>query len=172
MVYVSFASYLTSLGSLSLSLDSLSSIGSISSLLPITKPIPGDSPLQQCDISQSQLLDLHSVDLFPNPPERGANLTITAKGWLDEDVIDGAYVDVVVTFGYIKLISQTYDLCEELPNVNMTCPLQKGDYEITKEVAIPNEVPPGKYSVTARAYNYDDELITCLTGTVEFPALL
>ena len=40
---------------------------------------------------------------------------------------------------------------------------------ITKEVEIPEEVPPGKYLVTARAFTKDDEYITCLTATVEFP---
>ncbi|GMM31129.1 sterol transporter [Martiniozyma asiatica (nom. inval.)] len=137
--------------------------------VPGTKPIPGGSPLSICDATNSQLLNLKSVVLDPNPPERGQNLTITASGILDETIDDGAYVDVVVTYGYIKLLQQTYDLCEELPNVEMECPVEKGDYQLTKEVAIPKEVPPGKYVVTARAYTKDDELITCLTGTVEFP---
>lgn len=142
------------------------------SFLPFTKPIPGDSPLEQCDISTKQSLKLYSVDLSPNPPERGTNLTITASGFLDETIKEGAYVDVVVNYGYIKLLTQTYDLCDELPNIDMTCPINKGDYTLTKEVEIPNEVPPGKYTVFARAYNKDDSMISCLTGTVEFPQLL
>lgn len=147
-------------------------VSAISALFPGNKPVPGDSPLEQCDVSYNQILDLQQLDLSPNPPERGNNLTIIAKGYVSDDIIDGAYVDVVVTFGYIKLISQTYDLCEELPNVDMKCPINKGNYELTKEVEIPGEVPPGKYVVTARAYNYNDELITCLTGSVIFNALL
>lgn len=144
----------------------------LAALLPITKPIPGDSPIQQCDISDQQSLKLYSVDISPNPPERGTNLTITASGFLHQDISEGAYVDVVVNYGYIKLISQTYDLCEQLPNVDMTCPINKGVYTLTKEVEIPNEVPPGKYTVFARAYNEDDTLITCLTGSIEFPAVI
>lgn len=140
--------------------------------LPITKPIPGDSPIENCDITTHQSLKLRSVDLSPNPPERGANLTITATGWLDDDIVDGAYVDVVVNYGYIRLISQTYDLCEQLPNVDMTCPIERGDYKLTKEVEIPGEVPPGQYTVFARAYNANDEMITCLTGSVNFEALI
>lgn len=153
MVFIPFAPYLAALPA-------------------ITKPIPGDSPLQQCDISNQQSLQLHSVDLSPNPPERGTNLTITATGFLYNDISEGAYVDVVVNYGYIKLISQTYDLCEQLPNVDMQCPVNKGNYVLTKQVEIPSEVPPGKYTVFARAYNNDDTMITCLTGTVEFPQLL
>lgn len=144
----------------------------IYSLLPLTHPIPGDSPLENCDISDDQSLSLYSIDLSPNPPERGTNLTITASGYLHQDISEGAYVDVVVNYGYIRLLSQTYDLCEELPNVDMSCPINKGLYTLTKQVEIPNEVPPGKYTVFARAYNKDDSMITCLTGTVEFPQLL
>ncbi|GME83649.1 unnamed protein product [Ambrosiozyma monospora] len=134
-----------------------------------TKPIPGESPLQTCDTSDSQLLKLTKVDLTPNPPLRGENLTITAAGTLKEPIEQGAYVDVDVTYGYIKLIHQTYDLCEQLPNVEMECPIKQGYQELTKQVEIPDEVPPGKYTVVARAYTEDDELITCLTAVVEFP---
>lgn len=52
----------------------------------------------------------------------------------------------------------------------MTCPIKKGLYSLTKQVEIPNEVPPGKYTVFARAYNDDDTMITCLTGSIVFPA--
>ncbi|ESX01809.1 hypothetical protein KL918_004780 [Ogataea parapolymorpha] len=134
-----------------------------------TKPVPGDSPLLLCDSSSSQLLKLTHVDVLPNPPERGTNLTIVARGDLSKQVDEGAYVEVDVTYGYIKLLHQTYDLCEELPNVDMECPLKKDSYDLTKIVEIPNEVPPGTYTVIARAFTADDELITCLTGSVAFP---
>lgn len=141
-------------------------------LAPVTRPIPGDSPMQECDLATDHSLDLHSLTIDPNPPNRGANLTITALGTLSKDVVDGAYVDVVVNYGYIRLISQTYNLCEQLPNVDMNCPLNSGEYKLTKEIELPSEIPPGKYTVFARAYNNDDSMITCLTGTIEFPQLL
>ncbi|KAH3667348.1 hypothetical protein OGAPHI_002997 [Ogataea philodendri] len=132
-------------------------------------PVPGDSPLLLCEASNRQLLTLSHVDLSPNPPVRGNNLTIVARGALSTEITDGAYVEVDVSYGYIKLLHQTYDICEELPNVDMECPLEKGYYDLVKEVEIPNEVPPGKYTVVAKAYTAEDELITCLTGTAEFP---
>ncbi|SCV04837.1 LAMI_0H19768g1_1 [Lachancea mirantina] len=137
------------------------------------KPIAGDSPLQQCDASESQLLDIRLINLLPNPPVRGENLTISAAGKLSKEVNEGAYVDVEVRLGYIKLLSQTYDICEELENndVNgLSCPLSPGEYMLEKSVEIPGEVPPGKYSIVARAFTVDDEEISCLTGEVLFPA--
>lgn len=138
------------------------------------KPIPGGSPICQCDASEKQMLEISNVDLFPNPPVRGQNLTISALGNLHDTVEEGAYVDVEVRLGYIKLLTQTYDLCETLEENDvdgLTCPLTAGLYSVVKEVEIPAEVPPGKYVVVARAYNVDDELITCLTGDITFPAV-
>ncbi|EGV62792.1 hypothetical protein CANTEDRAFT_115597 [Yamadazyma tenuis ATCC 10573] len=116
------------------------------------RPIPGDSPLVQCDVTEAQLLNLQSVILEPNPPLRGENLTIIAKGYLDIDIEDGAYVEVDVRYGFIKLLHQTFDICEEISAVDLECPIAAGQHIIIKEVEIPSEVPPGKYIVTARAY--------------------
>lgn len=140
------------------------------SLVPGEKPVPGDSPVSVCDCQSPQILEMQELTLSPNPPARGANLTIDAKGFLSEGVKEGAYVEVDVRYGYIRLLHQTYDLCEQLSNVDMECPLSKGEYIITKQVEIPQEVPPGKYVVYARAYTADDDYIACLTGSVEFPA--
>lgn len=141
---------------------------SVIKTLPDEKPVPGDSPVAICDITEPQILDLQSVSISPNPPERGANLTIHAKGFLSKEVAEGAYVDVDVRYGYIKLVSQTFDLCEEIENVDLTCPLDKGKYDLVKTVELPDQVPPGKYVVYARAYTVADELITCITATVVF----
>jgi hypothetical protein len=132
------------------------------------KPVPGDSPVAVCDIDQPQLLDITLVELLPNPPTRGTNLTVYATGIVSKDIEEGAYVDVDVRYGYIKLISQTYDLCEQVGEVDLECPLSAGEYKLTKTVEIPGEVPPGKYTVYARAFTKDDEFISCITATVVF----
>lgn len=136
---------------------------------PDEKPIPGNSPIIQCDALSVQLLKVDKVVIDPNPPAKGQNLTFVASGYLSKDIEDGAYVDVDVRYGFIRLIHQTFNLCEEVEKVDLECPIKKGQQLISKLVEIPNEVPPGKYVVNARAYSKDDELITCLTATVEFP---
>ncbi|KAL3233028.1 Phosphatidylglycerol/phosphatidylinositol transfer protein [Nakaseomyces bracarensis] len=137
------------------------------------KPIPGDSPLKICDVTEGQLLEITKLDLAPNPPKRGSKLVIEASGEVFETIKDGAYIDVEVRLGYIKLLTQTYDLCEVLEDNDvdgLQCPIQKGKYnKLSKDIDIPQEVPPGKYMVTARAYTAEDDLITCITGEVYFP---
>lgn len=137
---------------------------------PDERPVPGNSPVINCDIKTPQILNLQRVVIDPSPPTKGQNLTFVATGFLSQDIVDGAYVEVDVRYGFIKLIHQTFDVCEEITNVDMECPVKKGEQIISKQVEIPNEVPPGKYLVNARAYTKDDVLITCLSATVEFPA--
>lgn len=136
---------------------------------PDERPVPGNSPIIQCDIGIPQILNLQRVVIDPNPPAKGQNLTFVATGYLSESILDGAYVDVDVRYGFVRLIHQTFDLCEEVTNVDLECPIKKGEQVISKLVEIPAEVPPGKYMVNARAYTKDDVLITCLSATVEFP---
>ncbi|CCC71889.1 hypothetical protein NCAS_0I02210 [Naumovozyma castellii] len=137
------------------------------------RPIHGDSPLYQCDIYERQILNIENVDLSPNPPKRNSKLNITASGEAFKEIKKGAYIDIVVRLGYIKLLTQTFDLCDMLEDEDvegLRCPVQPGKYNLAKSVDIPAEVPPGRYIFSARAYTVDDELITCITGEVLFPA--
>ncbi|KOH00314.1 sterol transporter [Saccharomyces eubayanus] len=139
---------------------------------PNSKPISGESPLYQCDVSDKQLLEIKEIDLSPNPPVRGQNLTITANGEVFETIEEGSYVEVEVRLGYIRLLSQTFDLCQTLEDNDiegLSCPIEPGSYDVKKLVEIPGEVPPGRYVVLARAYTESDDLITCVTGEVVFP---
>jgi hypothetical protein len=126
----------------------------------------------------------------------GKTLTITASGTLEEDVEEGAKVHLQVKFGLITLINQEADLCDQVKNVDLSCPLKKGDMTLTKEVDLPAQIPPvctrffglgartraqdcfygvstdkrwqGKYTVLADVYTKDGDKITCLTATVWF----
>lgn len=72
----------------------------------------------------------------------GKKLAITAKGTLHEKVEEGAKVNLQVKYGLITLIRQTADLCEYVKEVDLECPLDKGDLKLYKEVDLPKEIPP------------------------------
>lgn len=142
-----------------------------------SKPIPGDSPIEKCELTSPQLLDIHQINLTPNPPVRDSNLTVEATGWLASKVDEGSYVDVEVRLGYIKLLTQRFDLCDLLDQQpsdedevqgNMQCPVAQGEHKLHTTVKIPREVPMGKYTFVARAYSQEDVLLTCLTGDFMF----
>ncbi|KAL3428406.1 phosphatidylglycerol phosphatidylinositol transfer protein [Phlyctema vagabunda] len=130
--------------------------------------IPGDNPLTHCKAEPSDILTLDHVNLSPNPPVPGSTLTIEAVGTFSEEIKENAYVTLQVKYGLIRLVNQRVDLCEQIKNVDLECPLKKGVTKITKEVQIPKEIPSGTYTVFADAYTFDDKHITCLTATVKF----
>lgn len=131
--------------------------------------VPGKNPLKYCKPDHdSDILKLEIVNLTPNPPIPGQTLKIEATGNLKQDVLDGAYVNLQVKYGLIRLVNQRADLCEQIKNVDLECPLKNGVTKIVKEVDIPVEIPPGTYTVLADAFTVDDEHITCLTATVTF----
>ncbi|RYP32578.1 hypothetical protein DL766_003903 [Monosporascus sp. MC13-8B] len=131
--------------------------------------VPGDSPLEFCDSDHSKdIVHIEKVDLLPNPPEAGAELVIRATGTVLETIEDGAYVNLVVKYGLIRLVNTRADLCEQVSNVDLECPIEKGVLSITKAVEIPKEVPPGTYNVHAEVVTKDDKPITCLQATVKF----
>ncbi|KAF4552906.1 putative phosphatidylglycerol/phosphatidylinositol transfer protein [Elsinoe fawcettii] len=130
--------------------------------------VPGENPLNFCTAPDKDLLEIDRVDLNPNPPKAGTALTITATGKFKEDIAEGAKIHLQVKYGLITIIRQTADLCDTVKNVDLECPLEKGVMTLTKDVDLPKEIPPGKYTVLADVVTKDEEKITCLTATVTF----
>ena len=93
---------------------------------------------------------------------------------------------IQVKYGLITLINQERDLCETIEKADLECPLKKGEMTMTKDVDLPNEIPPvccpsrsklqsceltymqGTYTVIADVYTEDKKKITCLTAKVAF----
>lgn len=78
----------------------------------------------------------------------GNTLVIEATGTVKEAIEDGAYVDLEVKYGYIRLISTRADLCKEIKNVDLECPIEKGKVSIIKSVDLPKEIPPVRTTLT------------------------
>jgi len=102
------------------------------------------------------------------PSNSGQVLSIVARGDLSQDIEDGAKVHLQVKYGLITIIKQDADLCNQVKNVDLECPIKKGETALTKDVELPKQIPPGKYTVLADVTTKDDKKITCLTATVEF----
>jgi len=137
-------------------------------LLDADLNVPGDNPLSFCSDPSKDILFIEKVDLDPNPPEAGKGLSISAKGNLTEKVEDGAKIHLQVKYGLITLINQEADLCEQVGQVDLECPLEPGELVLTKDVDLPAQIPPGKYTVLADVFTKDGDKITCLTATVLF----
>ncbi|PVH93619.1 hypothetical protein DM02DRAFT_619157 [Periconia macrospinosa] len=73
-----------------------------------------------------------------------------------------------VKYGLITLINQDADLCETIGKADLTCPLEKGEMSLTKDVDLPQQIPPGTYTVLADVFDQDGKKITCLTSKITF----
>ncbi|KID85682.1 phosphatidylglycerol / phosphatidylinositol transfer protein [Metarhizium guizhouense ARSEF 977] len=132
--------------------------------------VPGESPLEFCNSNRDHdAVQIDKVDISPNPPKPGKPLLVTFKGDVKKKIAHGAYVKVVVKYGLIQLLSTTADFCEQTQNVDLSCPLEPGKMVITKSIDMPSVIPPGTYNVLADAYTDEDENISCLKATVNFP---
>ncbi|RVX67273.1 hypothetical protein B0A52_09310 [Exophiala mesophila] len=131
-------------------------------------PVPGKNPLNFCADPKDYILTVDFVDLVPNPPVPGEKLTIIANGTFSKDIDPGATVFLQVKYGLITLIKQEADLCDNLGQIDLSCPLKEGALSLVKEVDIPKQVPPGKYTVLADVNTVDKEKVTCMESTVTF----
>ncbi|OAQ96684.1 hypothetical protein LLEC1_02206 [Akanthomyces lecanii] len=132
--------------------------------------VPGESPVEFCDADrESDLVNVQKIDIAQNPPKAGKPLQITLAAEVRKEIAAGAYVKVTVKYGLIQLLSTTADFCEQLGNVDMKCPLEAGQLTVTKSVDLPSVIPPGTYNVFADVYSDDDEQISCMKASVNFP---
>ncbi|KAJ7362578.1 MD-2-related lipid-recognition domain-containing protein [Mycena albidolilacea] len=115
-------------------------------------------------------IQLKSFEISPDPPQPGKDLTITVKGRAAERIEDGAYADVTVKLGLIKLIQRRFDVCAEArrANASVTCPVQEGEYEVVQTVTLPKEIPPAKFVASVRGFTMDDRDLVCVDITANF----
>ncbi|KAI9795087.1 MAG: Phosphatidylglycerol/phosphatidylinositol transfer protein [Peltula sp. TS41687] len=135
-------------------------------------PVPGDNPFLYCNAAaqSSPVITIEHLNVNPNPPQRGQNLTIDAVGVVHEEIQEGAYADVSVYIVplHIRLLQKRFDLCDLVGDVDLKCPIHKGESAVEKTVELPVEIPPAKFQVLVEAYNADGSNITCLTAEVDF----
>jgi len=118
----------------------------------------------------SDIVQIHSLTISPDPPEPGQNLTIKASGYVSERIEEGATADVTVKLGLVKLLQKRFDICEEASKAeaDIQCPVEEGEHSVTQVVALPKEIPRAKFSVAVRAFSVDEEPLMCADIKIDF----
>ncbi|KAL5533776.1 hypothetical protein ACEPAG_236 [Sanghuangporus baumii] len=118
----------------------------------------------------SDPIQIKSIEVSPDPPKPGENMTVKVAAYAQERIEDGAYADVMVRIGTIKILDKRFDLCEEARNaqVDVQCPVEEGDHFVEQTVALPKEVPRAKFLVQVRGYTVEDENLVCTDISVDF----
>ncbi|MEV8017284.1 ML domain-containing protein [Streptomyces sp. NPDC086554] len=125
---------------------------------------------------ESDALQIQSVTASPDPLDAKESSRFTIKGFAQEPIEEGAYADVVIKLGLIKILSKRFDLLEELRRDQFftlvspasTSPLPKGEIELTFTPPLPNPTPQAKFSVSLRAFTVDDEDLACLDFKLDY----
>ncbi|GAA5867036.1 hypothetical protein JCM3774_003763 [Rhodotorula dairenensis] len=124
-----------------------------------------------CGLVKADDLQIESLEVSPDPPKPGHNLTINASGRVNRRIEKGTSADVTVKLGLIKLLTKRFDLCDELANINssLACPIDPGVYSFTHTVELPNEIPRAKFQVNARVVTpVVEEEVGCLDLWINF----
>ncbi|KAF9069123.1 ML domain-containing protein [Rhodocollybia butyracea] len=113
---------------------------------------------------------IQNIEISPDPPSPGAPLSVTVTGTANELIEEGAFVDVTVKLGLIKLLQKSFNVCEEArgANASVQCPVEKGQYVVTQTVDLPKEIPPAKFKIHVEGYTKDDDSLMCLDLTIDF----
>ncbi|KAH9985440.1 ML domain-containing protein, partial [Russula compacta] len=170
--------HMTRLSFLTIVFLSLSVATNVNSQLSFQKPVANQDGLLHttqgwswvnCGLSTDPI-QVESIKVFPDPPKPGQNLTVTVEASTQEKVQEGAYADVTVKLGLIKLLQKKFDLCEEARNAqaSVQCPVDEGHYVVEQTVALPKEIPQAKFTVNARGYTVDDDDLFCVDLKVDF----
>eukprot|EP00003_Mantamonas_plastica_P008405 TRINITY_DN1735_c0_g1_i3.p3 TRINITY_DN1735_c0_g1~~TRINITY_DN1735_c0_g1_i3.p3 ORF type:complete len:155 (+),score=45.07 TRINITY_DN1735_c0_g1_i3:44-466(+) len=104
-------------------------------------------------------LKIGSVQITPDPPQKGANITVAASGTLDEQVTGGSAV-VKLYYSGIKILDHTYDLCTLDPQIK--CPFPQGTNTLKVSEMIPSDAPGGHYTGSVNLNDQNNTEITCI----------
>ncbi|KAF7296762.1 ML domain-containing protein [Mycena indigotica] len=118
----------------------------------------------------SDAVQIKSITVSPDPPKIGSDLTVTIVADVKETIEEGATADVLVKVGRIKLLEQSFDLCEEArkANASISCPVEPGLHTIEQTVTLPKEVPKLKYVISVRGFTVEEDNMACVDLTVQF----
>ena len=72
----------------------------------------------------------------------GQKLTIKATGNFKDKVEKGFKMHLQVKYGLITLINQEADGCDTIGKADLECPLDKGEMTLSKDVDLPQQIPP------------------------------
>ncbi|KAF9270298.1 hypothetical protein L218DRAFT_992931 [Marasmius fiardii PR-910] len=143
-------------------------------------PLKSDEPVhttnkwswEDCG-SPDDVVQIKSIQVNPDPPQPGKELSVTVNGFASQTIEEGAYANVVVKLGLIKILTKQFNLCEEArkANASIQCPIQDGDHQVTQVVQLPKEIPRAKFKVNADGYTVDDENLFCVDLSIDFIAI-
>ncbi|KAJ0109045.1 hypothetical protein N8I77_001739 [Diaporthe amygdali] len=136
---------------------------------PATDDIPGKNPFSLCRGDHSRdIAEINQIDLIPNPPVKGQDLTVLAAGTLHDAIEKGTAVDIKVKFIGSVVYHHRFDVCDELEKMGQSCPLPAGPVYFNETFPIIKKIPHGNFFVHADAWSGNGAAVTCFDGKLRF----
>ncbi|XVE79150.1 hypothetical protein DITRI_Ditri14bG0034900 [Diplodiscus trichospermus] len=133
------------------------------SLLPLlvisllSLPFLQATDFKYCDDKGNYVVQVHGVDISPNPVVRGEPATFTISASTGQAISGGKAVIDVSYFG-IHIHQESHELCEET-----SCPIAVGDFKLSHNQVLPGFTPPGSYTLKMKLSDGGNSQLTCIT---------
>ncbi|KAI9017980.1 ML domain-containing protein [Phycomyces nitens] len=122
---------------------------------------------------KSYLIDVKEISLTPAVLVPGETILIEATGTTKKKLVKGAYANVVIKVGNVQIMSQKFDLCDEMVKnkTKLQCPIKKGKVKFSHKIDLPKDIPKADFKVEVRAFDVNDEKLACLNIAANFSNL-
>jgi len=121
---------------------------------------------------------IESLTIAPNPPQKGAQVTITGKGALNEKVATGSYT-TKIKYNSIPIFVHSGDICKNetivlplgmgtIKTQGLPCPTAVGEVELQQIASIAKTAPSGDVTVEFSAKDGAGGELLCLDVDLRF----
>jgi len=117
-----------------------------------------------CNTTQTPLV-INSYTITPDNIQPNEDVTITMYTTLTETVTAGTINEVAKVDGF-PIINENYNLCTEIIEAGLHCPLAPGNYDITQTLQIGSIPISGTVSSVTKMYDQSNKMLACIQVVV------
>ncbi|ETO36728.1 hypothetical protein RFI_00333 [Reticulomyxa filosa] len=117
-----------------------------------------------CNTTQTPLV-VNSYTITPDNIQPNEDVTIVMHTTLTETVTSGTINEVAKVDGF-PIINENYDLCTEIIQAGLKCPLAPGNYDISQTLQIGSIPISGTVTSVTKLYDQNKQLLACVQVVV------
>ena len=120
----------------------------------------------ECSTS-SALLKLETVQFTPRRLQRGGPVNFQIVGTLSETITFGSKIQLSMKYLGFTLLDAEYDVCEQVANYGLKCPLDAGPFKLTQVASVPWIALPGTYVTNIKIHTPAGKEIACINSNLQ-----